>query len=214
MPPPSASLQSSSPTPTPALQQTVDQIIARRGATETSTDKTAEQISENAAKEDLRTFKNAFETPRAGEKVSPPAPDSPSIPSFAEQVFPQLSYLMRERSSCFELHFYSERTLAERQAGFHRRLCARLEDVGLAQQRFQEWLAVRVKLGMLSPNDCPKRPLYTYPDTPLLLASPLEPIDDEFGDAEENGFRPQSAEAAERESNLEVPQGPASEGRV
>lgn len=214
MPPPSASLQCSSPTPTPALQQTIDQTTARHGATETSADKTAKNRPEDAAKEDLRTFENAFETPRAGEKVSPPAPDPPSIPSFAEQVFPQLPYLMTERSSCFELHFYSERSLAERQAGFHRRLCARLEDVGLAQQRFQEWLAVRVKLGMSSPNDCPKRPLYTYPDTRLLLPSPLEPMDDEVGDAEDNGFLPQCAEAAERESNLEAPRGPASEGRL
>lgn len=71
---------------------------------------------------------------------------------------------------------------------------------------------MRVKLGMSSPSDFPKRPLYIYPDTPLLLPLPLELIDDEVGDTEGNGLLPQPAEAAERE--IEVPEEPASEGRV
>ena len=163
MPPPSASLQCSSPTHTPALQQTVDQITARRGATEASADKTAEQI------------------------------------------FPQLPYLMTERSSCFELHFYSERTLAERQADFHRRLCARLGDVAQQQRDHQRRLAIGAEAGLSPRSDYLARARYIDAEDSPLTPSRIEILDDEVDGDEDDGLVLNRPKLIKQEDNLELP---------
>lgn len=160
-PPSSALLIDSLPPPTSELQRLLDQGAARRGAAETSTDKTARNRHEGAAKD--------------------------PIPSFATQVFPQLPYLRTQRSSCIELAFYSEKTRAERQADFHRRLCARLEEVQRQQETLQEWLAMRLEAGLSLPPDHPIRSQYINANGSPLLPSQIEVLDDEVDEDDEDG---------------------------
>lgn len=108
-------------------------------------------------------------------------------PAFATQVFPQLPYLKTQRSSCIEVLVFSERTLAERQADFHRRLCARLEEVLRQQENLQEWLAMRFKAGLLLPPDHPTRSQYISANGSPLLPSQIEVLDDEVDEDDEDG---------------------------
>jgi hypothetical protein len=109
------------------------------------------------------------------------------IPSFATKVFPQLPYLRTQRSSCIELAFYSEKTRAERQADFHRRLCARLEEVQRQQENLQEWLAMRLEAGLSLPPDHPTRSQYINANGSPLLPSQIEVLDDEVDEDDEDG---------------------------
>lgn len=124
-------------------------------------------------------------------------------PAFATQVFPQLPYLKTQRSSCIEVLVFSERTLAERQADFHRRLCARLEEVQQGQENLQQWLATRLEAGLSLPPDHPARAQYINADGSPLLPSQIEVLDDEVdGDGDDRSL-PQFAKATEREDDLD-----------
>ncbi|GAB7324441.1 hypothetical protein MBLNU13_g08368t2 [Cladosporium sp. NU13] len=148
--------------PGPALQRILDQGAARPSAAEAS----------------------------ANKKVSPSAPASVPIPSFATKVFPQLPYLKTQRSSCLKLLFYSERERAERQADFDRRSYARLEDVERGQKRHERLLKARAKAELPPRSDYFAEARYIDADDSPLTLSQIELIDDVADEVEEedDGF--------------------------
>lgn len=175
--PPSSALPVGSMLPPgSALQRLLDQGAAKRNVAEISTNK----------------------------KVSPSAPAPAPIPSFATQVFPQLPYLRTQGSSCIELAFYSEKTRAERQADFHRRLCARLEEVESKQKKHRRWLKTRAKAGLSPCSDHSPRAQYFYADHSPLAPSRIEVLDDEVDGDEDHGLLPQSAEMTEQVGEIEL----------
>lgn len=108
-------------------------------------------------------------------------------PPFAEQLFPQLPYPRTERSSCIELHLCSERTLAERQADLHSRLCAGLEDVAQQRRDCQRWLKIRAKAGLSPRSEHLARARCIDADDPPLTPSQIELIDVATGKVEVEG---------------------------
>lgn len=82
------------------------------------------------------------------------------------------------------MHFYNEKTLAERQADFHRRLCAELEDVRLEQNRYQRWAKAVVKAGRSPPPEQPARNQYVYADDSPLTPSQIEIVEGEVEEEE------------------------------
>jgi hypothetical protein len=144
MPPRSALLISDLPPPIPALQRVFDEGAARRlrKAAEASSDKTAKNLPGGNA---------------AGGPKNPSATAQIPPPSFATQVFLQLPFLRTRRSSNFEVLVYSEQTLAERQADFHRSLYARLDEAEQGQEDHEQWLAMQVEVVFSPLGDLPAR---------------------------------------------------------
>jgi hypothetical protein len=166
MPPRSALLISDLPPPIPALQRVFDEGAARRlrKAAEASSDKTAKNLPGGNA---------------AGGPKNPSATAQIPPPSFATQVFLQLPFLRTRRSSNFEVLVYSEQTLAERQADFHRSLYARLDEAEQGQEDHEQWLAMQVEVVFSPLGDLPARTQYISADDSPLTSSQIELVQDE-----------------------------------